>query len=217
MSGKSAPLNAGAAEGRVVHPNGRDSLAYGRLVELAAKHTVPEAPSLKPREEWRYIGKERGRLDAEAKSTGAPIYGIDVELEGMVYAVVSRPASYGARVKSYDDTAARRLPGVLDVFEIERGVAVVANKYWRARKAQDALTIEWDNDGALDVSSDQVFSSYHKAADEDPGESERSEGDYDDAQQGAERVVEASYEQPYLAQCDVGADERYGVVSGRRH
>lgn len=194
-----SPAECRAVEGRVIHPNGRDSLAYGRLVELAAKQPVPEAPSLKPREEWKHIGKERGRLDAEAKSTGAPIYGIDVELDGMVYAVVSRPARYGARVKSYDDTAARRLPGVLDVFEIERGVAIVADKYWRARKAQDALTIEWDNDGALDVSSDQVFSSYHKAADEDPGEGERSEGDFDNAQQGAERVVEASYEQPYLA------------------
>ena len=77
-----SPAECRAVEGRVIHPNGRDSLAYGRLVELAAKQPVPEAPSLKPREEWKYIGKERGRLDAEAKSTGAPIYGIDVELGG---------------------------------------------------------------------------------------------------------------------------------------
>jgi isoquinoline 1-oxidoreductase/isoquinoline 1-oxidoreductase beta subunit len=194
-----SPGDCRAAEGRVVHPNGNDSLSYGRLVELAAKQKVPDDPALKPRQEWKYIGKNRGRLDAEAKCTGAPIYGIDVELKGMVYAVVTRPPRYGARVSSFDDSRARTLPGVLDVFEIERGVAVVADKYWRARKAQDALTIEWDNSEALAVSTDQVFASYHKAADEDPGESERSEGDYGNAVESAEQVVEASYEQPYLA------------------
>ncbi len=194
-----SPEKCQAADGRVVHPNGEESLSYGRLVELAAKQSVPGDPALKPRSEWKYIGRNRGRLDAEAKSTGAPIYGIDVELEGMVYAVVTRPPRYGATVRSFDDSTARAMPGVLDVFEIERGVAVVADKYWRARKAQNALTIEWDNSGALKVSSDDVFSSYHKAADEDPGESERSEGDFDDAVESAETVIEASYEQPYLA------------------
>lgn len=193
------PEDCRAADGRVVHPNGNESLPYGRLVELAAKQKVPGDPVLKPREEWKYIGRNRGRLDAEAKSTGAPIYGIDVELDGMVYAVVTRPPRYGARLRSFDDSEARKLPGVLDVFEIERGVAVVADKYWRARKAQDVLTIEWDNSDALSLSNDQVFSSYHKAADEDPGESERSEGDYGDAVESAERLVDASYEQPYLA------------------
>ena len=193
------PDDCGVAGGRVLHPNGSDSLSYGRLVELAAKQPVPKDPALKSRKEWKYIGKNRGRLDAEAKSTGAPIYGIDVELEGLVYAVVTRPPRHGARVRSFDDSEVRKLPGVLDVFEIERGVAVVADKYWRARKAQNALTVEWDESEALNVSSDQVFSSYHKAADEDPGESERSQGDFEDAIGGAERVVEASYEQPYLA------------------
>ncbi|MGM0571917.1 MAG: molybdopterin cofactor-binding domain-containing protein [Pseudomonadota bacterium] len=194
-----SPGDCRAAEGKVVHPNGKDTLSYGRLVELAAKQAVPDDPALKSRKEWKYIGKSLGRLDAEAKSTGSPIYGIDVELEGMVYAVVTRPPRYGARVRSFDDSEVRRMPGVLEVFEIERGIAVVADKYWRARKAQDKLTIEWDNSEALGVSNDQVFASYHKAADEDPGESERSEGDYDDAVESAEQVVEAAYEQPYLA------------------
>ena len=194
-----SPQGCRAAGGRVMHPDGSQSLSYGRLVELAAKQKVPADPALKPRSEWNYIGKSRGRLDAEAKSTGAPIYGIDVELEGMVYAVVSRPPRYGARVRSFDDSAARKLPGVLDVFEIERGIAIVADKYWRARKAQDAVTIEWDDSDALALSDGEVFTSYHQAADEDRGESERSEGDYNDAVERAEHLLEASYEQPYLA------------------
>lgn len=194
-----SPEACRAAEGRVMHPNGNESLPYGRLVELAAKQPVPDDPELKPQTDWKYIGKNRGRLDAEAKSTGAPIYGIDVELEGMVYAVVTRPPRYGASVRSFDDSKAREMPGVLDIFQIDRGVAVVADKYWRARKAQDVLTVEWDNSEALNLSTDEVFSSYHKAANEDPGERERSEGDYERAVGSADQVIEASYEQPYLA------------------
>jgi isoquinoline 1-oxidoreductase/isoquinoline 1-oxidoreductase beta subunit len=193
------PAECRTADGQVFHPNGSDSLSYGQLVTLAAKERTPSDVKLKRRSEWQYIGKKGGRLDAKAKSTGQPIYGIDVELEGMVYAVVTRPPRYGARVLSFDDSAARDLPGILDVFEIEQGVAVVADKYWRARKAQNALKIEWDNTDALAVSTSGVFAGYHQAADNDAGESERSEGDYEDASEQADRVIEASYEQPYLA------------------
>ena len=187
------------ADGQVFHPNGTTRLSYGELVELAASESAPSDSPLKPREKWKYIGKSKGRLDAKAKSTGQPIYGIDMELDGMVYAVVSRPPRYGARVRSYDDTEARAMPGVLDIFEIERGIAVVADKYWRARKAQDLLNIKWDNTEALAVSTDDVFTGYHKAAEEDEGESERSEGDFTKAAETADRVIDASYEQPYLA------------------
>ncbi|WP_254774597.1 hypothetical protein [Marinobacter sp. AC-23] len=91
---------------------------------------------MKPASEWKYIGKQRGRLDARAKSTGTAVYGIDVELPDMVYGVVSRPPRYGARAKTFNESDVRAMAGVLDVFEIERGVAIVADKYWRARKAR---------------------------------------------------------------------------------
>jgi len=188
-----------AAQGRVLHPNGRDSMRYGQLVELAAKESISDDVVLKPASEWKYIGKQRGRLDARAKSTGTAVYGIDVELPGMVYSVVTRPPRYGARVKAFNESDVRAMPGVLDVFEIQRGVAIVADKYWRARKAQDALKVEWDNEAALSLSTHEVFASYRKAADEDRGESERSEGDYEDSLEKAERVFEAEYSQPYLA------------------
>ncbi|WP_417544668.1 molybdopterin cofactor-binding domain-containing protein [Marinobacter sp.] len=188
-----------ARQGRVVHPNGLDSMRYGQLVELASKEVIRGDIALKPASEWKYIGKQRGRLDAHAKSTGTAVYGIDVELPGMVYGVVSRPPRYGARLKAFNDSELRAMPGVLDVFEIERGVAIVADKYWRARKAQDALKAEWDDENALSLSTDEVFASYKRAADEDSGESERSEGDYETAVGKAEKVLEAEYSQPYLA------------------
>ncbi len=188
-----------ASEGRVVHPNGIDSMAYGTLVELASKEAVRGDIALKPRERWKYIGKQQGRLDARAKSTGTAVYGIDVELPGMVYGVIARPPRHGGRVTRFNGNEVRAMTGVLEVFETERGVAVVADKYWRARKAQEALSIEWDFSEALSVSTDDVFESYRTAADEDPGESERSEGSFDGAVEVAERVLEAEYAQPYLA------------------
>ena len=148
-----------ARQGRVVHPNGLDSMRYGELVELAPKEVIRGDIALKPASEWKYIGKQRRRLDARAKSTGTAVYGIDVELPGMVYGVVSRSPRYGARVKAFNESELRAMPGVLDVFEIERGVAIVADKYWRARKAQDALKAEWDNADALSLSTDEVFAS----------------------------------------------------------
>ena len=188
-----------AREGRVVHPNGIDSLAYGKLVKLAATEVVRGDVALKPRSEWKYIGKQQARLDALAKSTGTAVYGIDVELPDMVYAVVSRSPRYGGRVRAFNADAVIAMPGVLDVFEIDRGVAVVADKYWRARKAQNALAIDWDFDNALSLSNEQVFASYRSAADDDPGESERSEGSFENAIESADRVLEAEYAQPYLA------------------
>ncbi|WP_228301014.1 xanthine dehydrogenase family protein molybdopterin-binding subunit [Marinobacter lipolyticus] len=188
-----------AMDGQVRHPNGVDALAYGKLVQLASGEVVRHEVALKPPSQWRYIGRDRGRLDAEAKSTGTAEYGIDVELPDMVYAVVTRPPRHGGRVQSFNGADIEGMPGVLDVLEIERGVAIVASKYWQARKAQQQLKVEWDNTDALDLSTDDVFAHYHRAADEDAGERERNDGSFTGAAESAERVVEASYEQPYLA------------------
>src|SRR5699024_2159850 len=143
--------------------------------------TAPGEVTLKPRHEWKYIGKQNRRLDARAKATGTAVYGLDVELPGMVYAVVSRSPRYGGRVQSFNAEQVRGMPGVLDVFEIERGVAIVADKYWRARKAQRALSVSWDFTDALAWSGNKVFDSYRAAANEDQGVSERSEGDFEQA------------------------------------
>lgn len=188
-----------AERGRVIHPNGEDSLAYGQLVELAAAESVPDEPPLKSPDQWRYIGKGRGRLDSQSKVTGTAEYGIDVELPGMVYGVVARPPRYGAKVGSFDAAETLAVPGVIDVFAIERGVAVVADKYWRARKALEKLAVEWDNTEALAVSSESVMDFYRQTAERDEGAKERDDGDVAQALEKADQVVEASYEQPYLA------------------
>ncbi|MDP4548746.1 molybdopterin cofactor-binding domain-containing protein [Marinobacter sp. MDS2] len=185
-------------DGRVVHPNGIDSLRYGQLVELADKEIIRGDVALKPRSEWKYIGRQGRRLDTEAKATGKAVYGIDVELPGMVYAVMTRCPRYGGKATGFNRSDVLAWPGVLDAFITERGVAVVADRYWRARKAQKALNIEWDFSEAIDLDNDQVFEGYREAASEDSGAQERSDGDFEDAVESASRVVEAEYEQPYL-------------------
>lgn len=91
------------------------------------------------------------------------------------------------------------MPGVTDAFITERGVALVAQRYWQARKAQQKLRVEWDLSDALDTNTEAVFDSYRQAASKDPGVKERSEGNVEKAAERAKQVVEAEYEQPYLA------------------
>ncbi|MBE0485263.1 molybdopterin cofactor-binding domain-containing protein [Marinobacter sp.] len=195
-------VDAGACtteDGRVVHPNGIDSLRYGQLVELADKEVIRGKVALKPRSEWKYIGRQVGRLDARAKATGKAVYGIDVDLPGMVYAVMTRSPRYGGAANDFNRNDIIGLPGVRDAFITERGVAVVANSYWQARKAQQSLQVDWDFTKAIDLSTDQVFEGYRQAATNDPGARERSEGNVDKAADRATKVIEAEYEQPYLA------------------
>lgn len=188
-----------AHEGRVNHPNGNESLRYGQLVQLAAQEDIRGEVKLKSSSEWKYIGKQNRRLDARAKSTGTAVYGMDVELPDMVYAVVARSPRYGGRAQSFNGDQVRDMPGILDVFKIERGVAIVADKYWQARKAQSALVVDWDFADALAWSGDEVFDFYRAAADDDQGVSERSEGDFEKATEISGQVIKAEYAQPYLA------------------
>ena len=185
--------------GYVRHPNGLDSMPYGKLVELADKEVIRGDVPLKPRSQWKYIGRQAGRLDAEAKSTGQAMYGIDVELPDMVYAVMTRSPRYGGLAVSFNRDQVRAMPGVLDAFITERGVAVVADRYWRARKAQEALAVEWDFSEAVGLSNPDVFKHYRQAAGDDPGEDERVDGDPEAVLEKAGTLVEAEYEQPYLA------------------
>ncbi len=186
-------------DGRVVHPNGIDSLRYGQLVELADKEVIRGDVALKPKSEWKYIGRQAGKLDAHAKVTGKAVYGMDVDLPDMVYAVMTRSPRYGGVARGFNRSEVIGLPGVQDAFITERGVAVVANSYWQARKAQQALQVDWDMTDALDTSTEQVFEGYRRAASDDSGVKERTEGSVSKAAEQAEKLVEAEYEQPYLA------------------
>jgi len=133
----------------IVHgPNGQ-SAKYAELATEAARKPVPATARLKNPSEFRLVGKKMRRLDSRPKCNGSLKYGLDLDLSGMLVAVVAHPPVFGAKVKSVDDKAARSVEGVREVFEIPlargaTGIAVVADRFWSAKRGRDLLKIEWE-------------------------------------------------------------------------
>jgi isoquinoline 1-oxidoreductase subunit beta len=155
-----------AEGGKVVHaPSGR-SLRFGALAAAAARKPAPAKPRLKSPEEWQLIGKSLPRVDNPAKIDGSAIFGLDFTVPGMVVAAVRQSPVFGGKLThTGDEAAVRRLPGVLAVVPIPNGVAVVADGYWKARRALDALDVSFDDGPAADVSSDGLATLYRDAMD----------------------------------------------------
>ena len=198
---------------KVVHqPSGRE-LGYGALAEATAALPVPARDSLRLKQpgEFRYIGKESVRaIDGEDIVNGRAVYGADVHFEGMLFATVARPAVYGGTVKSFDASAAMKVPGVIKVMQIESrpipsefqplgGIAVVASNTWAAIKGREALKIVW-NDGPNAGYDSIAYRKELEAASLKPGKVVRSTGNIDEALNAADSALEASYYLPHLAQ-----------------
>ena len=175
---------------------------FGQLAADAANQKVPDNIPLKDPKDFVLIGKPLVRTDARAKSTGTAIFTQDVKLPGMLTAVVLHPPRFGGKLKSFDDSKARAVPGVREVVRfstpVTDGVAVLAADYWTAKKGRDALTAEWDDSNAFRLSSGEIMDQYKKLA-TTPGTAARKEGDADKALAGAAKTLEAAYEFPYLA------------------
>ncbi|MCP5237725.1 MAG: xanthine dehydrogenase family protein molybdopterin-binding subunit [Zoogloeaceae bacterium] len=186
------------ADGIVRHASSQRSARFGELAEAAARQPVPDEVRLKQPDEFKLIGKRISRKDTAEKSTGRATFTQDVHLPGMLVAVVAHPPRFGATVASFDATAAKAIAGVDDVVAIPQGVAVLARDTWTAKKGRDALTVTWDDSKAYRKGSDQILADYRaKAA--TPGLAARSDGDAEAALGSAARVLEASYDFPYLA------------------
>jgi len=132
-----------AEDGQVLGPNGRRA-SYGELAAEASKLKAPEKVALKDPSQFRIVGKRTPRLDTPAKVNGTATFGIDVKLPGMVYASLQQCPVQGGKVKSFDASKARAMPGVIDVVQIPDGVAVVAQSYWQATQAREQLSVQWD-------------------------------------------------------------------------
>ncbi|MCE3250166.1 MAG: twin-arginine translocation pathway signal protein, partial [Geminicoccaceae bacterium] len=188
-----------AAKGVVSHWSGR-SANFGGLADAAARVAPPTEVKLKEPSAWTYIGSEKlPRLDSVAKSTGAQRFPIDVQLPGMLTAVLARPPLFGAKLRSFADAGARRVKGVVDVVETPRGVAVVAKDTWAALKGRAALALEWDETEAEARGSDELMAQYKELARSGKVAVARNDGDVPGALAGAAQVLEAEFEFPYLA------------------
>jgi len=197
-----------AEESRVRHqPSGR-SFTYGELVEDAARLTPPDpkkAP-LKDPKDYRLIGRAVPRRDVPLKVDGSAKYGIDVQVPGMLYAVVARCPTFGGKPKKYDAAAAKRIPGVREVFEIPAigrmpntasGIAVVADNTWAAMQGRKALAATWDLGPNASESSETLRELAQKQLQGPATYVIQERGNAEQAFAGAAKVVEAIYELPF--------------------
>jgi isoquinoline 1-oxidoreductase beta subunit len=171
---------------------------YGSLAAAASKLTPPKEVALKDPSKWRYIGKPLKRMDTAGKITGKTVYGIDVKLPGMLYASLAQCPVIGGKVASVDDAKAKAMPGVRHVVKITDGVAVVADSWWQAKQARDALNIAWDEGAGKSLSTDGVFKGLAEAMAK-PAANIKQQGNVAEAMKGAAKTVQATYEMPFLS------------------
>jgi len=200
-----------AREGKIWLKNSDKSFSYGDLVEDASKLPVPSNPVLKDPKDFKILGKYNKRLDVPSRVTGQAVYGIDIELPGMVYACILHAPMIHGKVVSIDDTEAKKIPGVLEVVKTQRpmphrradAVAVIASNFWAAQKGRRALNVTWDN-GDLEktLSTDAYFAACYEAAKKE-GINHEAKGDFKAKYNTAKDKLAAIYETPFLAHAPI--------------
>jgi isoquinoline 1-oxidoreductase subunit beta len=184
--------------GVLSHAASQRQASFGELAGKAATQPLPAKVALKDPKDFKLIGQKLPRVDVPEKSNGTARFTLDVTFPGMLVAVLQRPPLFGATVKSFDATAAKAVPGIVEVVQVPRGVAVVGKSFWAAKKGRDGLKVDWDDAKAEKRSSAAITAEYRKLV-EQPGKPARREGDVAGALQAAAKAVSASYEFPYLA------------------
>lgn len=154
-----------ARDGMIHHRASNRKASYGSFVDVARTLPLPEKLEFRPREKYRFVGKYNRRIESRDKTNGSAKYGIDITPKGAVMAVIVRCPHFGGTLKSLDAGEARQMRGVLDVFQIDSGIAVVATNTWYARQAAGKLKIEWDASAMKGVSSATIARNQRQALD----------------------------------------------------
>ncbi|WAC12929.1 xanthine dehydrogenase family protein molybdopterin-binding subunit [Dyadobacter pollutisoli] len=200
-----------AEDGKILHKATGKSLTYGELADDASKLEIPKDPKLKEAKDFKIIGKYNKRLDVPERVNGKAVYGIDVDIEGMVYAsILHSPAIHG-KVVSIDDSEAKKIKGVLQIIKTERtmphrsseAVAVVATNWWAALKGKKALRVQWDNAGyEKSLTTASYFAQTYEAAQKE-GINFEEKGDFTAKYAAAKDKLQAQYETPFLAHAPI--------------
>jgi isoquinoline 1-oxidoreductase beta subunit len=196
-----------ADNAKILHRPSGKSLGYGELVATASTLDVPANPTLKDPKDFKILGKSVPRLDIPLKVTGKAVFGIDMEVPGMVYASVERCPVFGSKLVSFDDSATLKVTGVLRTVKAERvlgknryeGVAVIATNYWAALKGRKALKVQWDYQG-FDQFNTKDYEQHLRDLAKTDGLIAHNSGDFDGSMKDANnKKVEALYETPVVA------------------
>jgi isoquinoline 1-oxidoreductase/isoquinoline 1-oxidoreductase beta subunit len=187
--------------GVVFHPDGEQVVAYAALAAGAARRSPPWSPALKDPQDYRWIGRHVPRLDGRAKITGAAVFGIDVQLDRMLTAVVVRCPELDGELKDFDASQAAKMAGVRGIVELPegRGVAVVADDFWSAKQAAGTVTLGCNGGELKAVSDKSILAEQRRQFDTGAIAYETGAGNSHDAFQNAALEIEAEYTTPYLA------------------
>ncbi|MFL6949765.1 MAG: molybdopterin cofactor-binding domain-containing protein [Xanthobacteraceae bacterium] len=189
-------------DGVITHAASNRSTTYGKVAAAASRVTPPDPKSivLKDPKDWKIAGKPVKRLDTAAKLDGSKLYAIDVKLPGMLCAAIKDCPVYGGKLKSYDEAKIAGRPGVRRVVKVnDTTVAVVADTWWRAKSALDALPIEWDEGANASQSNTRIAEHLKEGLEASITNGDRQNGDALKAIAGAANTVEAVYSTPFLA------------------
>ena len=188
-------VNAGV----IRHPSGKEG-RFGAFAAAAMRQPAPADPKLKDPSQFKLIGKEGvvKRLDSAIKSNGTAEFTLDINEPDMLTVVIARSPKFGGTVASFDAAAARAVAGVVDVKQVQTGVAVYAKGFWPAKTARDRLKITWDDGKAETRGTPQLLSEFRSLS-KTPGKTVRQEGDVEAAVARGGRLIEAEYVFPYLA------------------
>jgi isoquinoline 1-oxidoreductase subunit beta len=184
-------------KGFVIHKSSDKKLGYGALAVTAATLAPPSDVAVKDPKDFKLIGKRVRNVDNKKIATGKQAYGIDTKREGMLYAMVVRPPAFGKKLKSFDDQAARAVPGVKNIVSIENKIAVLATSTWEAKKGRDALIVEWEDEKILESTADhqQSLKDLIAGKHETP---KRTDGDAEKALSEGAKILEHTFEAPFL-------------------
>jgi CO/xanthine dehydrogenase Mo-binding subunit len=203
-----------AADGRIALKDGSRSEAYGGLAAAAAKLSLPAEVPLKPRAEWRRIGRHDARVDARAKIDGSAQFALDVQLPGLLTAVLLRSPRFGGSLLRFDATRAVQVPGVKQVLACAGGAAVIAEGYWAARSAAELVEVEWEPGPLAGLDSDAIAAQQARLLDAGAGRAVREEGEAPAV--APARTVQAEYRVPYLAHATMEPLNAVASVQGER-
>ena len=142
--------------GYVIHPDGQQKIFYGDLVEIAAKRDLPKQTKIKESSQFKIVGKGIGHWDAPQIVSGKAIYGMDVRLPDMLFAVIARCPVFGGTFATYDDSAAKAIPGVRQIVPFNNRIAVAAENTWAAIQGRNALEITWDEGQNATLNSEEL-------------------------------------------------------------
>jgi len=185
-----------ASNGIIKNANG-EKLGYGDVVNEAASLEVPENITLKEPKDFKIIGKDAINVDIDKIITGKPLFGLDYVTDGMKYVCVARPPAFGQKINTFDATEAKSVSGVSDVVQFGEKIAVLASNTWAAMKGKKALKVEWKNDDTLESSADHD-KELNDILDGNSLNVRREDGNVKKAFAEAEKLIERTYESPFL-------------------